>query len=483
MRRKISRKKVLSILLAAAMAIGVTACGGKEAPEQDSTDKTPSGNEENQGKTGKTDDTVVDLEGFEITIGSGFLQDKPNMDAIAGAERSFEEARRQVEKTYNCKITIVPFSSDIESVRAKAMSGDKIADILDYPVNNLLQSIRAGYVQSLDDIDGLYTDDYRWVKGYTNMAKYDGVSYGVNMMRPAEVRTCLIYNRDLLKESGVEENIAQLVRDGAWTFDKFAEIAKKCTRDTDGDGKLDTYGLYTYDAAVLGLSMINANGGNLVEVQDGVAKESFGSEKCLNALNALSKWVNEDKFVANIYNDKAELGITTSEYAKYFARGECAFLFCESWLVNQNVKKVAGDLDYGMVPFPMGPDVDDYISASFNGRVFAIPSNNTENLDKTVIVLNALGKAVAGEESDGDDWWEYDVEIDYFQKGDTESVEMYKLILDKTYVDLGSAISTLQDDFGSKCVINPCFKSIGTPAAQIEAITGQYQSVIDGVFN
>ena len=60
---------------------------------------------------------------------------------------------------------------------------------------------------------------------------------------------------------------------------------------------------------------------------------------------------------------------------------------------------------------------------------------------------------------------------------------MYKLILDKTYVDLGSAISTLQDDFGSKCVINPCFKSIGTPAAQIEAITGQYQSVIDGVFN
>lgn len=479
MKKKLIGKRVLGVLLAAVLTVGMTACG----PRGSETGKDSNKDGAESGKIGKTDDTIVDLEGYEFTIGSHFLQDDPDMDAITGAERSFEEARRQVEEAYNCKITIVPFSSDIESVRARAMSGDKIADVLDYPINDLLQSIRAGYVQSLDNLEGIYTDDYRWVKGYTNIAKYDGVSYGVNMMRPAEVRTCLIYNRQMLKEYGIEENIEQLVKNNEWTFDKFAEIAKKCTKDTNGDGIIDTYGLYTYGASTLGISMINANGGSLVEVQDGVAKESYNSQKCINALNALSKWVNEDKFVANVYKDKADLGVTTSEYAKYFVKEECAFLFCESWLVNQNVKKIAGDLDYGMLPLPMGPDAEDYISTAFNGRVFAIPTTNTENIDKTVIVLNALGKAVAGDESDGEEWWEYDVEVDYFQKGDTASVEMYKLLLDKCYVDLGTGVSGLLSEFGQKCIVNPCFKSVGTPAAQIEAMTGKYQSVIDGVYN
>lgn len=479
MKKKFIGKRVLGAFLAAVLTVGMSACGTKGSETGKDSNKEGTG----AGKIGKTDDSIVDLEGYEFTIGSQFLQDEPDMDAITGAERSFEEARRQVEEAYNCKITIVPFSSDIESVRARAMSGDKIADILDYPINNLLQSIRAGYVQSLDDVEGIYTDDYRWVKGYTNMAKYDGISYGVNMMRPAEVRTCLVYNRQLLKECGVEDDIEQLVKNKEWTYDKFAEIAKKCTRDTNGDGVMDTYGLYTYSAPMLGLSMINSNGGNLVEVQDGIAKESYNSQKCINALNALSKWINEDKFVANIYKDKTDLGVTTSEYAKHFVKGECAFLFCESWLVNQYVKKIAGDLDYGMLPLPMGPDEQEYISTSMNGRVFAIPTTNTENLDKTVIILNALGKAVAGEEADGESWWEYEVEVDYFQKGDTKSVEMYKLLLDSCYVDLGCGVSGLYTEWGQKCVTNPCFKSIGTPAAQIEAMFGKYQSVIDGVYN
>lgn len=471
-------KTVISMLLALTMVFGMVGCGSKKTGSDDKG-KT----EESDKKDGKTDDTVVDLEGYEFTIGSAYLLNDPDMNAITGSERSFEEARRAVEKAYNCKITIVPVDTSIESIRAKVMSGDKIADVLDYPVCHLLQSIRAGYVQSMDDIDGIYTDDARWVKGYTNMAQYDGTVYGVNMMRPAEVRACLVYNRELLKASGVTENVVQLVRDNAWTFDKFAEIAKKCTRDTDGDGKMNTYGLYTIDASLLGLALINANGGNLVEVKDGLAKENFTDQKTINALNALSKWVNEDKFVANIYGDKGDLGVVTSEYAKYFAEGQCAFMFCESWLVNQYIKKVAGDLDYGMLPLPMGPDAKDYASAAYNGRVFAVPTTNTENLDKTVIVLNALGKAVAGENPEDEEWWEYDVEIDYFQKGDKESVEMYKLLLDKSYVDLGSAIGTLQTDFGTKAVVNPCFKSIGTPAAQIEAMAGQYQTTIDGVFN
>jgi len=136
-----------------------------------------------------------------------------------------------------------------------------------------------------------------------------------------------------------------------------------------------------------------------------------------------------------------------------------------------------------MVPMPMGPDADEYITSAYNGLVFAIPSTNTEDLDKTVIVLNALAKAVAGEESEEDSAFDYDIEMSYFQKGDTDSVEMYKLILDSSYVDLGTGISDMLSDFGTKCVIDACYRNVGTPAAALEAVSGTYQDVIDSVYN
>jgi len=477
MKKRTCWRRIVGIMMVMIIAIGTVGCGGKGKEENKKTNSEI-------GSEGKTDDTVVDLEGYEFTIASQFIQNDPDMDAIMDSERYFEEARRHVEETYNCKITVTYFNPTIENMRAKIMSGEKIADVIHIASNKLLPSITAGYVQSLSNVEGLYPDDYRWVDATTNMATYNGECYGLNFMRPSEVRTCLLYNREILKESGVEEDIVQLVRDKQWTFDKFEEIAKKCTRDKNGDGTIDVYGLYVAVTQQLGISMINANGGNLVAVgEDGLAKENFNSQEAVTALNYLSKWINQDGIVANVYGSMSQLGLTTQNYANYFANGECAFLSCESWLDTQYLKKIAGDLDFGMVPMPMGPDADEYITSAYNGLVFAIPSTNTEDLDKTVIVLNALAKAVAGEESEEDSAFDYDIEMSYFQKGDTDSVEMYKLILDSSYVDLGTGISDMLSDFGTKCVIDACYRNVGTPAAALEAVSGTYQDVIDSVYN
>jgi len=134
-------KRVLVMMLAGVLAICSVACGGGKNGSSNSTDQNVNG--------GKTDDTVVDLEGYEFTIASQFIQDEPDLEVIMGSERSFEEARQYVEDTYNCKITIKYFEPTIENMRAKIMSGDKIADVIHIPINYLLQSIRAGYVQCM----------------------------------------------------------------------------------------------------------------------------------------------------------------------------------------------------------------------------------------------------------------------------------------------------------------------------------------------
>lgn len=469
--------RIAALGLAAVLMFGLVACGNGK-PSTDSSNDNSTG-------TGKTDDTVVDLGGYEFVVTSPFIQNSPDMETVMGSERSFEEARQKVEKAYNCKIKVTSLWPSMENLRAKTMTGDKYADIIHIPMNFLLQAIRAGYIQDLNSVKGLYPDDYRWVKACTEMATYDKGVYGLNFMRPSEVRTCLVYNRDVLKKCGVTENMEQLVRDKQWTFDKFEELLKKTTKDTNGDGKTDIFGLMPAIWNELGFAMINSNGGSLVKVENGVAKENFSSQEAISALNYLSKWVNEDKTVANVYGADARLGVTTQAYANNFVNGECAFMFCESWLITQHIKPLANNVDYGILPLPMGPNATDYVSNANNALVFAIPSTNTKDVDKTVIVMNALAKEVAGAENDSDAQaaYDYDIMMDYFGKEDATAAEMYNLILSKSYVDRGAAVDSLLADFGSEVVVDACCRQFGTPAAAIESISGMYDDQINSIYN
>ena len=51
----------------------------------------------------------------------------------------------------------------------------------------------------------------------------------------------MAYNAQVIDKLGLEAP-EKLAEKGEWTWDKFEEYAKKCTQDTDGDGKVDMYG-------------------------------------------------------------------------------------------------------------------------------------------------------------------------------------------------------------------------------------------------
>lgn len=461
-------KRALSLILSAIMVLSLAACGGTGEEDKD------------DGKlSSKTNDEVVDMEGYEFTIASPFLLEDPVMSEITGAEAIFEEVRHKVEEDYNCTIKILAIDNYVENVRTKVLAGDKIADIIDVEGYHLIQLARSGCIVPLEEVDGLNLSDSRWLKGYTQMTEYNGQHYGTNFMRPAEARICLIYNRELLKESGITENPQELAKSKEWTFDKFREMCKAATKDTNGDGSNDTYGCYIGLPETFGTSMISANGGRLVTSVDGVAKETYSDAKVLNALNYVYDLVNTDKSV------KVGPSITTGDSQKEatadFVAGEYAFYFCETWVINQILKPTAGDMDYGIVTIPMGPDATEYVSPFENARNFCITSTNKE-VDKTVIILNALARYI--EEYDEDpDWWHYDVEMDYFQEGDTASVEAYIGLIDTASYDLGVGVTELWSDFKSRVIWDACYQNKGTPASAIQAISGKYQSAVDAVYN
>lgn len=459
-------KKVLSLFLCIAVTCALVACGGKEDGDGDGSGALNK----------KTDDSVVDMGGYEFTIASPFLVDDPDPSEITAAEAIFEEVRHKVEEDYNCKITILALDNTIENVRTKVLAQDKIADIIDVEGFNLLPMARAGYIIPLEKVEGLDISDSRYIQGYSSFTEFNGQHYGLNFMRPAEARVCMIYNRELLKEYGIKEDPQELMGKNEWTFDKFREMCKTATRDTNNDGKNDSYGCYIALPETFGLSMISANNGRLVTTEGGVAKESYNSKEVLNALNFVYDLVNTDK--------TATYGEASGKDAiAKFAAGEYAFYYCETWEINQLLKPTCGDLDYGLISLPMGPDASSYVSPSENARNFCITSTN-KDVDKTVTILNALARYTeeyGGE--DDPDWWHYDLQMDYFQEGDTKSVEVFTSLLDNATLDLGVGVTDLWSNFKSTVIWDACYQNKGTPASKIESISGKYQSAVDAIYN
>lgn len=468
MKSKSILKKVIPFLLIFSLLTGLAACG-KDSDDDNDGEKIRK----------KTDDSVVDMNGYEFTIASSFLLDSPVESEITDAEAIFEKVRHDVEKEYNCKIKILPVENTVENVRTKIMAGEKIADIIDVEGYNLIQMARGGYITPLETVKGINLSDSRWIKGYTELTKFNNQHYGTNFMRPVEARICLVYNRDLLKKYGINEDPQQLVKENKWTFDKFREMCKTCTKDTNGDGKTDTYGINLALSELFGISMISANASSLVKSVDGVAKENFNDPNAIAALNFVYDLINTDKSVN--FSGKDGISRNEKDMIAEFAKGGSAFYFCETWSINQTLKPVAGDMDYGILPLPMGPAAKDYVSPSENARNFCITTTN-KDVDKSVTIFNALARHIEKYDESAD-WWHYDVKMDYFNANDDKSVDIYLMLIEKATYDLGVGVTELWTDFKQNVVHDTCLMNKGTPASKIKAITGTYQASIDSVYN
>ena len=415
-----------------------------------------------------SNDKIVDLSGYTFVIGSGFFSDVE--------DPMVAEMLDVIEETFKCKVKINFFWPSLENMQKKTASGDKVGDFVDMPADLMLQSAMAGYIRPLNEIEGINVNDARWIKGATKLSTMDNNTWGVSCWYPPGVRSCVFYNRDL-----VNEDMTKLVKDGKWTFDKFRELCKAATKDTNGDGVYDTFGFGFADPDYAVLNFVEANGGGLAKVQNGKVVEAFSDSKTIYALDFYNQLINEDK-VANVSENlrKKDGGASDVDMDSLFINGKMAFYVTESWK-GVTIRQKADKLDYGILPLPKGPSASDYVSPAENySPLFCITSTN-KDLDKSVPVLNYLGKHFA--ESFADNSWMDDVAKDYFQSGDDDSLEMYQYILDRSMIDPGYIVTNLRTNFYNEIVRKSLYQRDGTPAQAVKAQTGKYQKDIDAVFN
>lgn len=471
-------KKASALVLAIIMLMTVAACGSKSNNQNGN-------NEFAKIEKPSTKDEVVDLGGYEFVIAADwqYYDDVTGKDLIV-SEQVFQQRREEVEKEYNCKIKVIEVPDNLS---AKILAGEKVADLVQFNLCELHNAIGAGYLRPLDSIEGLDLSDKRWnyISKYIDLATYKERPYAISYSTPYEVRGGMAVNNTLLKKLGIKDDIVALVRDNKWTFDKFLEIAKKCTVDANGDGVPESYGVFSQSGDKYCTDWINANGGRMAKIDEkGKVVENFSDPKVVNGLTFASDLANKYNvaYIIDSWRSKKtflEGGYSQKDFANDFINGKFAFYMCETWVLNQLVKPIASNIEYSFIPMPMGPDTDSYSCDGHYMLGFGVTANN-KDLDKAVTIINALAKRPSGYEDD--EWIDAAIGIQFFQDSDKDSIEMYKKLYESSNFDYIYGLGDLNALYNN--ALQPAVLwNQGTPATMLSTMRGTMQTYLDKAYN
>ena len=283
------KKKIVSVLLVAAMAVSMfTGCGSK------------SDSKKSDSKSGEKT--------LEVWV--------PPLDDAT--EKNWGDLLKDWEKENDCKVnlTVIPWDKYEETYTTALNSGE--GPDVGYMYNEMFPTyIDAGAVE---DMSSYVTDeDKKEYKYLSNGNMMDG-QYGWPLV--TGVPFVLYYNEDILNALGEKS---------PETWDEFARICQEATKDTDGDGKVDQYGfacgMNTSDIGAMQIlnayyySALWQNGGQVYN--DDLKSVSFADEagkEAVTWLKGLTSYMNED-FMSLSWSDafsnvfgagKAAFGITRS---------------------------------------------------------------------------------------------------------------------------------------------------------------------------
>lgn len=165
---------------------------------------------------------------------------------------------------------------------------------------------------------------------------YNGKLYAI----PRDVSNLVVYyNKDLFKKYNVP------APNKYWTFNDFLITAQKMTKDTNGDGKTDIWGIsFEEHPTLFYLPYLMSNGGGILS--DDLKENILKSPKSQKGLN----------FYADLRN-KYHVAPTQSEsasatMAQMFLQGKLAMQISGRWLVPKYTSDA--NFDWNVINFPAG---------------------------------------------------------------------------------------------------------------------------------
>lgn len=215
------------------------------------------------------------------------------------------EVARDFEREHECRVKVLSAAgaaSESEKIKFHLLSGQQL-DVTWIDITEFGAYLRE---EVLLDLQPYFDADPTWRPGDYFDQPRDALTderghlYGL----PSTFTPYVMYvNLDLLEELGIERPRV------GWTWDDLLAIARRATRDTDGDGRVDRWGISLTQWLQALTPWIWQNGGRLLS-EDG-SRSAMDSKESIEALDFLLSLLHEEKVASfdGTFEDQLRQGL------------------------------------------------------------------------------------------------------------------------------------------------------------------------------
>ena len=358
-------KKIISITLALCLTVSVALLSGCDNKKTSSGGNTSSG-----GSASTAERSIRNLNGRTVTIAT-----TDNYGDRKTGESETDDKRleyfKKIENELNCKIEWVSYGNEELTTKliTTALSGDKFCDIAIPIFWNTAANFTNKVLVDLNTVDTLNMKADYWHQPTNELLSVNGVlrasACGLTCL-PVNETAAVVFNKRIIKEMNLE-NPYELYKNGKWTVEKLREMAKKATKDLDGVSgmtKNDQWGITTLDRTALTQDIYTAYGFRTI-TKNGTGVYQYNMNN--------SDFITHLKWIQDWYCNDASIFVNDDQDAQHaqFSNGKALFYIFQ---LNYLSKFKNMTDDYGVVPFPMGSDKDNYAGLmNWNTRLMGIP--------------------------------------------------------------------------------------------------------------
>ena len=437
-------KKIMAALLAACTICVLGACGKDDAKtpdtkpdstvtEPDNSDNTADNNTETEiDYTSDLSTERYDGYNYRMLVRKGKINDQYlEEDSEDLVESATYKRNKEVEDRYGITITVSESNDSNYETDAlnSILAGDDAYDLIFAHSRAAFVYAIQGAAMNFNDISTIHLDKPWWTQDITESCNINGKLYvldGDISTSGLGATMCLFFNKRIFDELGYDYPY-EMVKDGDWTFDEFAYLAKKGGADLNGDGvmdpEVDQYG-FRAEQWEAPMNILYTGGQKIYDKDDeGNLQLTLYSTKTVEIY---------DEFFSLMNNASCILFSNATGYKGSGMFSEGRAMFTDTELRHAQTLRNMDD-DFGILPYPKFDEADNYATATNGGSHLLVIPITVSDVERTGAITEAL--CAIGSRDVVPAFYEKSLKTKYAR--DEESEDMIDIIRSSRIYDIG----------------------------------------------
>ncbi len=296
-----------------------------------------------------------------------------------------------------------------------------------------------GYLSDMSDLPYLEFSKPWWSSDMAEQVEFNGIipfMTGDISIGKTKAMHCMFFNKNIAEDLGLED-IYELVFDGKWTFEKFAEMCTTAYSDINGNNTVDEGDrlAFTTDGGNYYAGLLDALGMTVINKNNDKFEFVFDNEYNTRVMQTIVPFFNNTPGIFQINGD----GATHLAEENCFKDGNT--LFTGGWIgcaeSYRNVK-----FDYGITPYPKFDDAqEDYgVTILQTYSNYALPVTNDRH-EITCAAIEALASEYYRTVTPA--YFETTLKVKY--SNDDEMSRMFDLLRDRSSFDFAMTFDNVLD--------------------------------------